>query len=115
LYYEGLKEWATINNVRLPLIPKYATNNGHIFYLVCNTSEIRRQIISKLKRNNILSVFHYLSLHSSKFYLKHYNSFELKKADFYSDKLLRLPFYFNLTSDEISKITKLISETNYVV
>ena len=103
-YYEGLKEWANKNNIRLPFIPDYATKNGHMFYLVCKDEKQRIQLISYLKENGILAVFHYLSLHKSKYYASTYSGNELTRADYYSDCLVRLPFYFELTNKLIKKI-----------
>ena len=63
-YNSKLRDWATSNNVKLPTIPDYATNNGHLFYLTCESIEQRTVIIQKLRDANILAVFHYISLHS---------------------------------------------------
>ncbi len=103
-YNNGLKEWAANNKVTLPFIPDYATNNGHMFYLVCNSLEQRTQLIDRLKSNNILSVFHYLSLHKSPFYLDKYNGPELSETDRFTDCLVRLPLYYELTSEQIQTI-----------
>ena len=61
-YYEGLKTWANAEGIKLPLIPDYASNNAHMFYLVCRNIEQRTSLIKNLKDRNILAVFHYLSL-----------------------------------------------------
>lgn len=96
-YYEGLKIWATNNGVRLPFIPDYAINNGHMFYLVCPTADFRSDLIKQLKTNDISAVFHYLSLHRSQYYTnQNHNNSELVQADKYSENLVRLPFYFEL-------------------
>jgi dTDP-4-amino-4,6-dideoxygalactose transaminase len=62
-YYEGLKVCCNEIGVELPFIPDYATNNGHMFYLVCTSLQQRTALIEHLKNDNIHSVFHYLSLH----------------------------------------------------
>ena len=67
-YYNLLLEWAEKKNIKLPILPKYATNNAHMFYLVCDSLEQRTTIIQELKEKEILSVFHYISLHKSPFY-----------------------------------------------
>ena len=107
-YFDGLKGWAKINNVRLPFIPSNATNNAHMFYLVCDSIEQRTNIIDKLKSNGILSVFHYLSLHRSPYFIKKHDGRELINADKYSDTLFRLPFYYELDYVEINNIIKII-------
>jgi len=103
-YYLGLNDWANKNSVKLPNAPTYATNNGHMFYLVLPSYESRLSVINTLKKDEILSVFHYLSLHKSEFYEPFYNGEELKMTDKYSDCLLRLPLFYDLTNDEIQKI-----------
>jgi dTDP-4-amino-4,6-dideoxygalactose transaminase len=103
-YYEGLKPLEESNSLKLPKIPDYATNNAHMFYLVCNNLSERERLIRFLKEQDILSVFHYLSLHKSSFYKANCNTRELPWADLYSDRLLRLPFYFELSITDQNKI-----------
>lgn len=97
-------------NFKLPHIPKYATNNAHMFYLVLNTLEQRSKLIEHLKARNILTVFHYLSLHKSPFYKSKHNGAELIQSDHYQDTLLRLPLYYSLTKEEVELICKSINE-----
>ncbi len=80
----------------LPFIPSYATNNGHMFYLVMPSVEERTNFISFLKSKNINAVFHYLSLHSSPYYADKYTGSPLPNTARYSDMLVRLPFYYEL-------------------
>lgn len=94
--------------VRLPFIPEYATNNAHMFYLVCNSITERSELIQCLKNEDILSVFHYLSLHKSPYYLKQHVGPELPNSDHYTDCLLRLPLFYELTESDIVKITDVI-------
>ena len=111
LYYEGLKGFAAANNIKLPLIPEYSTNNAHMFYLVCESLEQRSAIISYLKSKGILSVFHYLSLHSSPFYKDKHDGRVLPECDKYSDTLVRLPFYYELDDENIETIVKAVIES----
>ncbi len=97
-YNDGLKGNP---NFALPEIPAYATNNAHMFYLVFPSLEKRTEMINKLKENNILAVFHYLSLHKSEFYKKKYMGRNLINSDHFEDGLLRLPLYFELQEAEI--------------
>jgi dTDP-4-amino-4,6-dideoxygalactose transaminase len=99
-YNIGLKDWAAHHKIYLPFIPNYATNNGHMFYLVTNNMHWRDKLIKYLKENGIYSVFHYLSLHKSDFYKDKYKGKELIWTDKYSNCLLRLPFYFELTAEQ---------------
>ena len=107
-YYELLKPLADKGCFRLPDIPDYATNNAHMFYLVCNNLEERTALIKKLKDNGILAVFHYLSLHSSEFYASKHDGRDLPKCDNYADCLVRLPLYYDLGIKEIEHICKFI-------
>jgi len=107
-YFKRLKVVAQKSEIGLPVIPDYATNNGHMFYLVCKSTEQRDSIISKLKANEILSVFHYISLHSSEYYKNKHDGRTLKEADRYTETLLRLPMYYDLSEEEINKIIKIL-------
>lgn len=108
-YFKKLKPLESI--VSLPKIASYATCNAHMFYLVCNSLEERKELIELLKRNGVHSVFHYLSLHKSPYYLK--NNKErphLLQSDKYTDCLLRLPMYYELTEEQVTMISNLIVE-----
>jgi dTDP-4-amino-4,6-dideoxygalactose transaminase len=100
-YFENLKEWSLKNNIQLPLIPEYASNNSHMFYLVCESANQRSAIIQYLKEKNIISLFHYISLHSSPFYIQKHDSRILHESDKYTDCLLRLPLYYELNEDRV--------------
>ncbi len=108
-YYKLLKPLADKGLFRLPDIPGYATNNAHMFYLVCNSIEERTELIKKLKENDIQAVFHYLSLHSSPYYLDKHDGRDLPNCDRYADCLVRLPLFFDLTNDELGLTCRLIS------
>lgn len=105
-YYEGLKTFS--KDFRLPLVSAFATNNAHMFYLIFDSLEKRNACISTLKNKNIHAVFHYLSLHKSPFYKDKHEGGELLWSDKYSDTLLRLPIYYELTANEIKKIIYII-------
>jgi dTDP-4-amino-4,6-dideoxygalactose transaminase len=96
-YFEGLKLWSQENDVKLPYKPNFASNNAHMFYLVLPDEKKRETFISKLRSEGIYAVFHYLSLHKSPFYFDKHDGRELPNSDFYSDCLVRLPFYFDLS------------------
>jgi len=106
-YNEKLKTWALKNEIALPYIPNYATNNAHMFYIVCNSLETRTDIINHLKNNEINAVFHYLSLHKSPFCGDKYKDVNLAASDKFTDCLLRLPMYYDLDSKRvINQLTK---------
>jgi dTDP-4-amino-4,6-dideoxygalactose transaminase len=94
--------------IKLPIIPNYASNNGHMFYICVENLDVRTNLINELKKNNINVVFHYLSLHSSDFYKLKHDGRPLLQSDYYSDSLIRLPFYYNLTTEDIYRISSAI-------
>lgn len=104
-----LQPLADKKHISLPDVPGYASNNGHIFYLLCADLKERDALIAHLKENGILSVFHYLALHSSPFYAASYTGNELPNTLKFADRLLRLPLYYELSDEEVrfivSKIT----------
>jgi dTDP-4-amino-4,6-dideoxygalactose transaminase len=100
-YHEGLSEWALRNEIQLPLIPAYATNNAHMLYLVCKSLSQRSELIQHLKSQGILAVFHYISLHSSPYYHDKHDGRILKESDRYTDHLVRLPMYYELDTQPV--------------
>lgn len=96
--------------VGLPVLPAYATNNGHLFYLVTRSLEERSALIDHLKQQQILPVFHYLSLHKSAFYAAQHDGRELPWADHYTDRLVRLPLYYELTPDLQQRVVDGVGE-----
>jgi len=112
-YYEGLSSFepVSIKKPKLPLVPEYATNNAHMFYLVCDNVDDRTRFIQHLKDKGILSVFHYLSLHKSSYYEKYSTrKSELPNSDMFSDCLVRLPLFYELTDEQVEYIINTIKE-----
>lgn len=111
-YYNGLQGIAAEGKVRLPEIPDYATNNGHMFYLVCRNLQERSGLIAHLKEHDIIAPFHYLSLHKSDYYTQHYKELvgELPFCDMYADCLVRLPLFYELTAEQTEQIITLIND-----
>jgi dTDP-4-amino-4,6-dideoxygalactose transaminase len=99
-----------LNLFKLPEIPEFATNNAHMYYLIFLNQDSRQVIIDQLKKHGVLSVFHYLSLHKSKFFLERNPGFsnELVQSDRYSDCLLRLPLYYQLKEKDVQDIAEII-------
>ena len=111
-YYEGLTDLAAKGFFVLPDMPDYATNNGHMFYLVCRNLDERTKLISYLKEQGIGAVFHYLSLHLSDYYREHHVGEipVLPNCDRYADCLVRLPMFYELKDDELQNIISSIRE-----
>lgn len=123
-YYDSLSTFNLQHSteksiLRLPDIPSYATNNAHIFYLVCHNLDERTKLIEFLKKNNVQAPFHYLPLHKSEYYKRLLlewgdNSFPLMKqgeregnlpnCENYADCLVRLPLYYNLEIEQVEYI-----------
>lgn len=108
-YHNGLVELEKNGYIKLPEIPDYATNNAHMFYVVCRNLNKRTQLIKHLKDNGALAVFHYLSLHLSEYYTKNNENIpNLPECDRYADCLVRLPMFFELKDEEVEYILQLI-------
>lgn len=110
-YHAALQPLAAEGKIRLPQIPDYATNNAHMFYIVCSSLEERSNLIQYLKEHGILAPFHYLSLHKSEYYLSHSDLRpELPNCDMYADCLVRMPMFYELTTEEVDYIAKCVKE-----
>jgi dTDP-4-amino-4,6-dideoxygalactose transaminase len=109
-YARQLAELAQQGRIRLPPIPACASNNAHMFALVCRSLDERTALIAHLKRHGILAVFHYLPLHKSPFYAPLHDGRELPHADRFADCLLRLPLFHDLTLGQVEEICGRIRE-----
>ena len=99
-YFISLQAIAT-KGFSLPHIPDYAEVNGHLFYIICPSLNVRSNMIDYLKSHKISAVFHYQPLHSSKYYLEHSDLRpNLPNATRYGECLIRLPLYVGLTNEE---------------
>lgn len=95
-YNDAFVVLKTQQGIGLPQVPAYATNNGHMFYLVTRDLGERTALINFLRERQVFPVFHYLSLHKSPFYAHKHDGRDLPWADHYTDCLLRLPLYYEL-------------------
>ena len=97
--------------IRLPHIPTYATNNAHMFYIICRNLEERSGLIKFLKDHDVLAPFHYLSLHKSDYYLHHSDNVpDLSNCDMFADCLVRMPMFYELTLEQVDYIVNCIKE-----
>jgi dTDP-4-amino-4,6-dideoxygalactose transaminase len=110
-YFNEFKAWGDQNGVGLPYVPDYATNNGHAFYLVCSSEQQRTSLIKKLGDNSIYAVSHYLSLHRSPYYQSMDRGDVLINSDKYTNRLLRLPLFYELTDADIEKIINCVKSS----
>ena len=104
-YYETLKGWAEAHDVRLPVIPADCEQPYHLFYLLLPSLEARQALIEHLKANNIRSVFHYQPLHLSDMGRRFGGRpGDCPVTESVSDRLLRLPFYNDLTESDQARV-----------
>jgi len=108
-YYDKLSVSVANSGVALPIVADYSTNNAHMFYLVCNSLEQRTGLIQYLKDNGVHAVFHYLSLNKSEYYLDKNILRDLSNSDFFTDSLVRLPLYYELTDEQVDYICDLVN------
>jgi len=109
-YLESLQNWAEEIGARLPVVPPGCEQAYHMFYVVLPSSDYRDGVIAGLKARGILSVFHYVPLHSSlagKKFGAH--SSKCPVAEDVSARLLRLPFYNDITTEEQERVVEALS------
>jgi len=94
----------------LPSLPDYATNNYHMYYLLCPSLAARTKLMNYLKNNGVQATFHYLPLHSSKYYEDKHDGRVLANCDRYADTLVRLPLFYELTDRDAATVTRLVIE-----
>ncbi len=109
-YKENLRPLEESGKLKLPALPNFASNNAHMFYILLPDLAIRTSLITYLKEEGILSVFHYLSLHKSAFYEAKHDGRSLYQSDYYTDTLLRLPLFFELSNEQVDFITNSINK-----
>jgi len=109
-YFDLLYNLAENGVIQLRKLPEFATDNGHMFYMLCKNLKERTELIDFLKANGILSVFHYLPLHLSPYYQDKHDGRLLPNAERFADCLLRLPMYYELKDEEIYFVCSKIKE-----
>jgi dTDP-4-amino-4,6-dideoxygalactose transaminase len=103
-YYTHLSSCNENSIYSLPVQPSYASQNGHMFYILCKNLDARSELIKHLKSNDILAVFHYLSLHKSEYYKEKHDGRDLPHSDKFTDILLRLPMFYDLSLEDVERI-----------
>lgn len=102
-YQQGLAGWAAANDVALPFVPSHCEQTHHMFYLLLPSLERRQAFIAHLRSAAIQAVYHYVPLHSSPMGAR-YGGGDCPVTESVSDRLVRLPFFFDLTTDEQARI-----------
>lgn len=110
-YEEALRPLQEAGRIELPVIPEHCVHNGHMFYLKCKDLEERTRFIDFMKENDILAVFHYVPLHSAPAGLK-FGRFhgEDRYTTKESERLVRLPMFYDLTAEQVTYITDKVKE-----
>lgn len=101
IYKDRLKQWSDEHKISLPIVPEKCIHNAHMFYIKCNDLETRTSYINYMKNQDIMCVFHYVPLHSAPAGKKYgYFSGEDEFTTKESDKLVRLPLYYNMAEKD---------------
>lgn len=108
LYFSNLSDLEQQHGVQLPHVPDNTTCNAHMFYLVCRSLVERSDLIYFLSSYGIKAVFHYQALHTSQYFQPNHDSRDLAHASRYSDCLVRLPLYCDLTVENVNFISQCI-------
>lgn len=108
-YWQGLESWAQQNGVRLPVVPGHCEQSYHMFYVLLPSLQHRQALIAHLKERGILAVFHYVPLHLSEMGLKWSGGKQsCPVTTQVSERLLRLPFYTDLSESEHAAVIEAI-------
>lgn len=106
-YYKAFKPLQEKGILNLPTIPEGCEHNAHIFYIKCDSFEMRQRYIEYMKANEIMCAFHYVPLHSAPAGVR-FGRFdgmdEHTTAD--SDRLVRLPLYYNIANEDVEKVIR---------
>lgn len=104
-YHKSFAELEERGVVRRPFIPEDCTHNGHLYYVLVKDLETRTKLINHLKEKDILSVFHYIPLHSAPAGRKYGRAVgDMQVTDTVSDTLVRLPMYYDLEEENRAKV-----------
>jgi dTDP-4-amino-4,6-dideoxygalactose transaminase len=110
-YYKELGDWAEENQVQMPFVPAHCEQTYHMFYMLFPTLAKRQAAIAHLKGQGISAVFHYLPLHLSPMGEKYGGKMgDCAVTESISDRLLRLPFYTNMTEDDQTQVIRVLKE-----
>lgn len=108
-YDKALRPLAEAGLIDQPFVPDYAQHNAHMYYIKVKNLEVRTSLLGYLKEKGVLAVFHYIPLHSSKAG-KQFGRFH--GEDVYttkeSERLMRLPLFYNLTDEQMEYIARCI-------
>lgn len=107
-YFESFRSLEEQGKIQLSKIPPYASNNGHMFYVLCASLDERQELIQFMKDKGIYLAFHYVPLHNSPFFSKDHRGRELPHTQRFSERLVRLPLFFDLSESDQDQVIKFI-------
>lgn len=111
-YFDALSSLEVDESIELPTIPSDISHNAHMFYLKFRDLEQRTKFIDLMKERQVMTVFHYIPLHSSpagKAFGKFSGDDEFTTTE--SERLVRLPLYYNMTEGEVEQVISAVSES----
>lgn len=106
--YQRQLEGVERKGIRRPVVPEGAEHNGHIYYLTCKDGQQRSELIEKLCINGIQAAFHYQALHDSPYYRNRHDRRRLPNAEHFTEALVRLPLYYDLTEEDIDRVCDVV-------
>lgn len=109
-YWSNLSGDLPAYGIQLPEIPRFATNNAHMFYMVCASGQERSDLLEYLNIHEVMATFHYQSLHKSPFFAGRHDGRQLPNSDRYSDRLLRLPLFYELEIGQVDRISQAVAD-----
>lgn len=109
-YHRLFEERTHLSSISQPIIPDYASVNGHIYYLLCESNAERDALIEYLAKCEVCAIFHYLPLHLSPYYRDKHDGRLLPNAVRYSECLLRLPLFYELELEVLEYIVDCVIE-----
>lgn len=110
-YAAGLRPLAEAGHLRLPQTPAHCVHNAHMFYLLVESEPVRARLLARLKENNISAVFHYVPLHLAPMGRRYgHQPGDLPVTEDLSERLIRLPCYYELTPADQDRVIACIRE-----
>ncbi len=103
-YLKGLLPLQDNGLLRLPIIDDLSGFNYHMFYIIVNSEKERNGLMDSLRTQGVYSVFHYIPLHESEYFKKHYSVVKLPITENLSRRLLRLPMYYSMNTDHYFQV-----------
>lgn len=110
-YHSALAELELQGKLRRPIIPENCQHNAHMYYVLLAPGVERQAIVDELKRHAIYAVFHYVPLHSSPAGVRYGRACgSMDITDGYSERLLRLPLWLGLSSDQQDRVVGVLTD-----